>query len=62
MLEKEIEISEFTPMVNLSYDLNDDLMVYLSYSEGFKSGGFTQRVFPRLLQGSPPQQGLRISI
>ena len=33
-------------MVNLSYDLNDDLMVYLGYSEGFKSGGFTQRVFP----------------
>ncbi len=51
LLEKEIEISEFTPMVNLSYDLNDDLMVYLSYSEGFKSGGFTQRVFPPVVAG-----------
>ena len=49
LLEKDIDISEFTPMVNLSYDVNDDLMVYLSYSEGFKSGGFTQRVFPPIV-------------
>jgi iron complex outermembrane receptor protein len=49
LLEKDIDISEFTPMANLSYDLSDDLMVYLSYSEGFKSGGFTQRVFPPIV-------------
>jgi iron complex outermembrane receptor protein len=48
-LEKELEIDETTPMVNLSYDVNDDVMVYASYSEGFKSGGFTQRVFPPIV-------------
>ncbi len=45
-VEKEIEIDEFTPTANLSFDVTEDMMVYLSYSEGFKSGGFTQRVFP----------------
>src|SRR5690606_36170063 len=28
------------------YQWTDDFMTYLSYSEGFKSGGFNQRVFP----------------
>ena len=45
-LEKEIDIDEFTPLVNLSWDATDDVMLYAGYSEGFKSGGFTQRVFP----------------
>ena len=49
LLEKDIDISEFTPMANLAFDLSDDVMVYLSYSEGFKSGGFTQRVFPPII-------------
>ncbi len=55
-VEKEIEIDEFTPMANLSFDVTDDVMVYLSYSEGFKSGGFTQRVFPPIVPGftAPP--------
>jgi iron complex outermembrane receptor protein len=55
-VEKEIEIDEFTPMVNLSYDLSDSNMVYASYSEGFKSGGFSQRVFPPVVAGftAPP--------
>lgn len=30
-------------MANLAYDLSDALMVYGSYSEGFKSGGFNAR-------------------
>lgn len=50
-LWKKQSLSENTPMVNLSYDWNDDLMVYGSYSEGFKSGGFTQRVFPPIVAG-----------
>jgi iron complex outermembrane receptor protein len=36
----------WTPMVSLAYRFNDNLLTYASYSEGFKGGGFTQRVFP----------------
>lgn len=45
-LEKEVTYDNFDPYLNLSYDVSEDLMVYASYSEGFKSGGFSQRVFP----------------
>lgn len=55
-VEKQIDIDEFTPMVNLSFNASDNAMLYLSYSEGFKSGGFTQRVFPPVVAGftAPP--------
>lgn len=55
-IEKDIEIDEFTPMANLSFDISDNVMLYTSYSEGFKSGGFTQRVFPPVVAGftAPP--------
>jgi iron complex outermembrane receptor protein len=56
-VEKKIDIDEFTPMANLSFDLNDDVMLYLSYSEGFKSGGFTQRVFPPIVPGFTAPEG-----
>jgi iron complex outermembrane recepter protein len=46
-VEVETSISEFTPMVNIAYEF-DNAMVYATYSEGFKSGGFNQRVFPPL--------------
>jgi iron complex outermembrane receptor protein len=42
----ELSFSEWTPMASVAYQWTDDLMTYLSYSEGFKSGGFVQRVFP----------------
>ena len=45
---EERETTEFTPMVNVAYDVTDDAMVYATYSEGFRSGGFVQRVFPPL--------------
>jgi iron complex outermembrane receptor protein len=50
-VNKEISITETTPMLNLAYQLNDDVMLYATYSEGFKSGGFTQRVFPPIVAG-----------
>ncbi len=31
--------SGFVPKVNLTYKINDDKMVYFTYSEGFRSGG-----------------------
>ena len=40
------KIHSVTPMANLSYQWAESFMTYVSYSEGFKSGGFTQRVFP----------------
>ena len=46
----EVKRSEdaVTPMANLAWRVTDDAMVYASYSQGFKSGGFVQRVFPPL--------------
>src|SRR5690606_10487781 len=41
-----IDVQETTPQLTFSYRWNDAFMTYLGYSEGFKSGGFTQRVFP----------------
>jgi iron complex outermembrane receptor protein len=40
--------TDWTPYVNLAYRWTEGFMTYVSYSEGFKSGGFTQRVFPPL--------------
>jgi len=35
--------SKFSPRVSLDYRINDEVMFYASYSEGFKSGGFDMR-------------------
>ncbi len=40
--------SKFTPLLNAAYHLTPDTMAYATFSQGFKSGGFTQRVFPPL--------------
>lgn len=42
----EADETELDPHVNLTYRWNDDFMTYFSYSEGFKGGGFVQRVQP----------------
>jgi iron complex outermembrane receptor protein len=42
----EISFSDWTPQASIAYHWTDDFMTYFSYSEGFKSGGFSQRVFP----------------
>ncbi|ARN75180.1 TonB-dependent receptor [Oceanicoccus sagamiensis] len=35
--------TEFSPRVALQYTINDDLMAFASYSEGFRSGGYFAR-------------------
>jgi iron complex outermembrane receptor protein len=40
------DFSDWTPMASIAYHWSDNLMTYFSYSEGFKSGGYVQRVFP----------------
>ena len=34
---------EFTPSASIRYSFNDDMMIWASYAEGFKSGGFFGR-------------------
>lgn len=38
--------SEWTPMATIAYRFSDAIMAYATYSEGFKAGGFVQRVLP----------------
>jgi iron complex outermembrane recepter protein len=47
------DFNNFSGMVGLDYTIQDDWLVYGSFSQGFKSGGFNQRVFPpRPIPGS----------
>jgi iron complex outermembrane receptor protein len=38
------KFDEFTPTLQLQYNLTENLMAYAGYSRGFKSGGWTTRV------------------
>lgn len=40
---KKKDWSRFTPRLGLEYQLNDDTMIFASYSQGFKSGTFNPR-------------------
>lgn len=42
-LAGEQSANEWTPMASLAYDLTDEVMLYVSYSEGFRDGGFPPR-------------------
>ena len=35
--------SSFTPLINVQYEINSDVMTYISASTGFKAGGFDAR-------------------
>lgn len=52
--------SSFTPRVSLSRDFNDQLTGYVSYSQGFKSGGFDMRgdatLYPGTVNGYKPEK------
>lgn len=45
-VELSTKANEFTSAFTADYRLTDDVLAYASYAQGFKSGGFTQRVFP----------------
>jgi iron complex outermembrane recepter protein len=47
-VEVEKTFSKPTPLLNAAYRFTPDIMGYATFSQGFKSGGFTQRVFPPL--------------
>ena len=36
--------SKFTPAVTLQYDATDDVNIYATYSQGHKTGGFSERI------------------
>ena len=38
--------SRFTPQINFEYDVSDDVMIYGTLSQGYKAGGFSDRVSP----------------
>jgi iron complex outermembrane receptor protein len=40
--------NEMDPAITIDYQLAEQILAYASFSKGFKSGGFTQRVFPPL--------------
>ena len=42
-VSKERKEEVFNPLVNVEYDINDDMMGYISYTTGFKAGGFDPR-------------------
>jgi outer membrane receptor protein involved in Fe transport len=41
--EGSIDESAFTPQVTVQWDATDDIMLYATYVEGFKAGGFDNR-------------------
>ncbi|WP_421736377.1 TonB-dependent receptor [Caulobacter sp.] len=51
--------SQFTPRLSASYELSDDLNTYVSYSKGFKSGGWDMRgdalITPQTVNGYQPE-------
>jgi len=55
----ETTFSQFTPRLSASYELTDDLSTYVSYSKGFKSGGWDMRgdalITPQTVNGYKPE-------
>src|SRR3546814_20548394 len=44
--ERSTTVDEFTPSATLDVRITPDVLGYFTFSRGFMSGGFTQRVFP----------------
>jgi len=41
----DLSFERFTPKVTLSYQATDEMMMYITYANGFKSGGFSTPAF-----------------
>lgn len=48
-----VSANEWTPMVNVAWEPSEDLLLYGTFSRGFKGAGFTQRVYPPNLEIGP---------
>ncbi len=44
--EDSVSFDDFNPKVGVELKATDDILLYASYSQGFRSGGFNGRVFP----------------
>lgn len=57
--EASKSFTDFSPRVNLSYALTDDVNVYASYSQGWKAGSFDPRganfATPEVVEGFDPE-------
>lgn len=57
--EADKDWSELSPSIKLDWRMSDDIMIYISYAEGFKSGGFDMRgnaaTNPNVAQGYDPE-------
>lgn len=42
-LDKAVEETGYTHRLNLTYDINDDIMIYGTYSTGFRPGGINRK-------------------
>ncbi|MBP8233357.1 MAG: TonB-dependent receptor [Rhizorhabdus sp.] len=52
-VQSKRKFNDFSMLLGADYQWTDRLMTYVSFSQGFKSGGFNQRVFPpRAVPGS----------
>ena len=51
------------PYLSLAYRFNESIMGYVSYSEGFKGGGFTQRIPPgRVVESFGPESAQVVEV
>ena len=52
--ENKLDFSQTTPMLSLSYDVGENGLVYATYSEGFKSGGYSTRIIQPVPSANNP--------
>lgn len=50
--------SAFTPLINLQWDATDEIMLYASFTSGFKAGGFDPRSNRVGAFGNAPSEGV----